>query len=218
MIRVLLVDDDRLVRAGLSLILTSDPEISVVGEAGSAEAAVKMVEELAPDLVMMDIRMAGEDGITATGRITSGENPPRVLILTTFHADEYVLGAIEAGASGFLLKDAPPRELIAAVKVAMEGGVVLSPEDTRTLSESFAAHKPVSKRDSARGVLESLTPRELEVAEAVAQGLANAQIARKLGLSEATVKAHLTHVFEKIGSKNRVELALVVRDAELEEV
>lgn len=215
MIRVVLVDDDKLVRAGLAMILQSDPEIEVVSEASRAASGVEEVRRTKPDVVIMDVRMPGGDGIEATKQIVALEDPPRVLVLTTFHLDEYVLAAVENGAAGFLLKDTPPRELIEAVKVAASGGTILTPVDARTVADSVAQHGVVARMREARAALEPLSPRELQVARGVGRGLSNAQIAAEIGCSEATVKAHLSHVFEKVGSPNRVTLALTVHDAQL---
>ncbi|MDO5494509.1 MAG: response regulator transcription factor [bacterium] len=215
MIRVVLVDDDALVRAGLAMILGADSEIEVVGQAGSATEGAELVQESTPDVVVMDVRMPGMDGISATRMVQEMDDPPNVLILTTFHQDDYVLGALEAGASGFLLKDTPPRELIEAVKTTASGGAVLSPEDARTLATSYAALGGTRRSHEAREKLAPLSPRELDVAQAVARGLSNAQIASLLDCTEATVKASLTRVFEKLGVGGRVGVALLVHDAAL---
>lgn len=214
MIRVLIVDDDALVRAGLSMILSAAEDIEVVAEAADGEEAIQRTAEHRPDVVVMDIRMPGMDGITATSRITASPPPhPRVLVLTTFHLDEYVFGALEAGASGFALKDLRPRELIEAVRVVERGDALLSPEDTRTLIDRYARPEEAERRRAARTALEALSPREREVAEAVSRGLTNTEIAAELFCSEATVKAHLTHIFTKLGIDNRVQVAILAHDA-----
>ena len=213
MIRVAIVDDDALMRAGLGAILSSADDISVVGEAGDGAEAPELVRRTRPDVVVMDIRMPEMNGIEATRRI-AGDDGPKVLVLTTFRLDEHVFAAIEAGASGFLLKDTPPRELIDAVRIVAAGDAMLSPAHTRALIERFADSGRERRRERARLVLDQLSPREQEVVVAVAEGLSNAEIGRRLFCSEATVKTHLTRVFAKVGDANRVRLALLVRDAE----
>lgn len=229
MIRVGIVDDDALVRAGLQAILSSAEDIEVVGEADDGAGVPELVQRHRPDVVVMDIRMPQVDGIEATRRLVSdsdasrsdgggsGEDRPRtrVLVLTTFQLDEHVFAAIEAGASGFLLKDTPPRELIEAVRVVADGDAMLSPAHTRALIERFADSGRDHRRATARSLLESLSPRELEIAVAVAVGLSNAEIGARLFCSEATVKTHLTRVFAKLQDTNRVRLALLVHDAQL---
>lgn len=213
-ISVLLVDDDALVRAGLSMILGAAPDIDIVGEAGAGAAGVEAAARLRPDVVLMDIRMPGVDGLTATARIRAMEDPPQVLVLTTFSADEYVFGALQAGAIGFLLKDTPPRELAEAVRLVADGRAMLTPEHTRALIDRFA-DADGSRRDEARAALAALSEREREVAAAVARGLSNAEIAAELYLSDATVKAHLAHIFAKL-DLNRVQVAILAHDAGLD--
>lgn len=224
MIRVAIVDDDALVRAGLRGILSSAEDIEVVGEADDGAGVPDLVRQHHPDVVVMDIRMPQVDGIEATRRLVGGSDPngtgpdgsgTRVLVLTTFQLDEHVFAAIEAGASGFLLKDTPPRELIDAVRIVAAGDAMLSPSHTRALIERFADSGLDQRRTSARSLLESLSPRELEIAVAVAEGLSNAEIGARLFCSEATVKTHLTRVFAKLEDTNRVRLALLVHDAQL---
>ncbi len=213
MIRVGIVDDDALMRAGLRAILSSADDIAVVGEAGDGAAVPDLVHATRPDVVVMDIRMPFVDGIEATRRLTGGE-APKVLVLTTFRLDEHVFAALEAGASGFLLKDTPPKELIEAVRIVAAGDAMLSPTHTRALIERFAGSGRERRRERARAMLGLLTDREQEVAAGVAEGLSNAEIGARLYCSEATVKTHLTRVFAKLGDTNRVRLALLVRDAD----
>ena len=213
MIRVALVDDDALVRTGLRTILTSADDIEVVAEAGDGAEVHALVARTRPDVIVMDIRMPQVDGIEATRQVTLAPDAPRVLVLTTFHLDRHVFAAIEAGAAGFLLKDTPPRELIEAVRIVAAGDAMLSPAHTRALIDRFADSGREARREAALALLEQLSPREREVAVAVAEGLSNAEIGAQLFCSEATVKTHLTRVFAKLGEANRVRLALLVRDA-----
>ncbi|HEX6526661.1 MAG TPA: response regulator transcription factor [Streptosporangiaceae bacterium] len=212
---VLLVDDDPLVRAGLRTILSSAADVHVVGEAGDGAAAVSMVAHRRPDVVLIDVRMPGVNGIDATGRIAAMENPPKMIVLTTFHLDEYVFGALQAGASGFLLKDAPPADIIRAVRLVAAGEAMLSPAVTRTLIERFGSDASASRRTAARQAMQSLTDREREVTAEVAQGHSNAGIAARLYMSEATVKTHVSRVMAKLGVANRVQVAITARDAGL---
>jgi DNA-binding NarL/FixJ family response regulator len=213
-LRVLLVDDDPLVRAGLRMILSSASDLEVVGEAADGAAALIAASQR-PDVVLMDVRMPGVDGITATGRIAALPYPPQVIVLTTFHLDEYVVGALRAGASGFLLKDTPPADIVRAVRLVAAGEAMLSPSVTRTLIDHFSAEPALSRRASAQEFLRGLSDREREVAAQVGRGLSNADIARQLYMSEATVKAHLSRVLTKLNATNRVQVAIVVRDAGL---
>ncbi len=214
-VRVLLVDDDPLVRAGLSMILASDPGLEVVGEAADGAAAIDRVATDRPDVVLMDIRMPRMDGLAATARITAAVRAPKVLVLTTFDLDDYVFRALEAGASGFLLKDTPPRELVAAVKVVAAGDAMLSPAVTRTLIGHYAADGSQGRRQQALARLEVLTDREREVLVAVGSGLSNAEVGRSLFLSEATVKAHVSRLLLKLDATNRVQVAILAHDAGL---
>ncbi len=209
-IRVLLVDDDPLVRAGLRLILRSAPDIDVVGEAADGAAAITAVAELAPDVVLMDIRMPGTDGVTATAQITRAEltKAPRVVALTTFDADELVRQAITAGAVGYLVKDTPPGEIISAIRAVAAGHGVLSPAVTRPLLD--LVHGASAGEQSKPG-LEVLAEREQAVARAVADGATNAEIARQLYVSAATVKATVSRILTKLELDNRVQIAVVVR-------
>jgi DNA-binding NarL/FixJ family response regulator len=204
-IRVLIVDDQELVRTGFRLFLETQPGLAVVGEAGDGEEAIERVRELRPDVVLMDIRMPTMDGVEATAKLTSGaiEPAPRVLVLTTFDLDEYVFGALRAGAAGFLLKDAPRERLIEAIRVVHSGEALLSPSITRRLMEDFAARSdPI---EPAAAVLAELTPREREVLVLVAHGLSNAEIAARLVVTEATVKSHVGAVLLKLGLRDRVQ-------------
>jgi DNA-binding NarL/FixJ family response regulator len=204
-IRVLIVDDQELVRTGFRLFLETQPGLVVVGEAGDGEEAIERVRELRPDVVLMDIRMPTMDGVEATAKLTSGaiEPAPRVLVLTTFDLDEYVFGALRAGAAGFLLKDAPRERLIEAIRVVHSGEALLSPSITRRLIEDFAARSDPIEPPAA--VLAELTPREREVLVLVAHGLSNAEIAARLVVTEATVKSHVGAVLLKLGLRDRVQ-------------
>ncbi len=215
MTRVLLVDDDALVRAGLSMILGSSPELEIVGEAADGAAAIDQARLHHPDVVLMDIRMPRMDGLTATARLTALEPAPRVLVLTTFDLDDYVFRALEAGASGFLLKDTPPRDLVEAVKIVAAGDAMLSPTVTRTLIGHYASDGADARRRAAAARLEVLTAREREVLGTLGQGLSNAEIGRTLFLSEATVKAHVSKLLLKLGATNRVQVAILAHDAGL---
>ena len=204
-IRVLIVDDQELVRTGFRLFLETQPGLAVVGEAGDGEEAIERVRALRPDVVLMDIRMPTMDGVEATAKLTSGaiEPAPRVLVLTTFDLDEYVFGALRAGAAGFLLKDAPRERLIEAIRVVHSGEALLSPSITRRLIEDFAARSDPIEPPAA--VLAELTPREREVLVLVAHGLSNAEIAARLVVTEATVKSHVGGVLLKLGLRDRVQ-------------
>jgi len=206
-IRVLIVDDQELVRTGFRLFLETQPGLAVVGEAGDGEEAIERVRELRPDVVLMDIRMPTMDGVEATAKLTSGaiEPAPRVLVLTTFDLDEYVFGALRAGAAGFLLKDAPRERLIEAIRVVHSGEALLSPSITRRLIEDFAARRdPIEPA----AVLAELTPREREVLVLIGRGMPNKLIARELSLSEKTVKAHVSSILAKLGVTDRTQAAL----------
>lgn len=212
MIRVLLVDDQALVRAGFRMILQTEPEIDVVGEAADGDAAVRAAGELSPDVVLMDVRMPVLDGIEATRRIVTDEASPRVLVLTTFDIDEYVYEALRAGASGFLLKDAPEDQLVAAIRVIATGGSLFAPSVTRRLIEEI-----LESRQSVvpPRTLAELTPRELEVLRLVARGLSNAEIARTLVVSEHTVKTHVAHVLAKLDLRDRTQAVIAAYESGL---
>ncbi|HEY7622986.1 MAG TPA: response regulator transcription factor [Solirubrobacteraceae bacterium] len=213
-IRVVLVDDDALVRSGLRMMLAGADGIEVVGEADDGRGALGAVDRHRPDVVLMDIRMPTVDGITATRLVRSQPDPPAVLVLTTFDADELVLRALRAGAAGFLLKDTPPAEIVRAIELVHAGDSMLSPAVTRQLIALVAADTDADvRRDSARERLAALSEREREVALAVGQGRANAEIAAELHVSVATVKAHVSRLLAKLDVDNRVQIALLVQDA-----
>jgi DNA-binding NarL/FixJ family response regulator len=201
MIRVLVVDDQKLVRAGFRMILEAEGDLAVVGEAGDGQEAIEVAQRCQADVVLMDIRMPGVDGITATKAITAMSQAPRVLVLTTFDLDEYVHEALKAGASGFLLKDTPPEQLVDAIHIVHGGDAVVAPTVTRRLIESFARNASPTPSPA----LEQLTDRELDVLRLMAKGLANAEIAESLILGEATVKTHVGRVLMKLGLRDRVQ-------------
>jgi DNA-binding NarL/FixJ family response regulator len=210
-IRVLLADDQALVRAGFRMILKAEPGIEVAGEAGDGDEAVRLARELLPDVVLMDVRMPVLDGIEATRRIVDGDDAPRVLVLTTFDLDEYVYEALRAGASGFLLEDAPEEQLVAGIRIVAGGGSLFAPAVTRRLVERFAGARP---RTPPPG-LDELTARELEVLRLVARGLSNAEIAGSLVVSEHTVKTHVAHVLRKLDLRDRVQAVVLAYEAGL---
>ncbi|MGW4472341.1 response regulator [Nonomuraea sp. NPDC004354] len=214
MIRVLIVDDEALVRSGLRLILEAAGDIVVVGEARDGAEAVSAVARLRPEVVLMDVRMPGTDGLAGAARVLGAADPPKVIMLTTFDLDEYVHEALRLGAVGFLLKDTPPRELAAAVRTVAEGQAMLSPTVTKRLIGAFVDRTP-SRAETARRRLASLTGREEDVIRALARGLSNAEVGRELHLTEATVKAHVSRVLAKLGLTNRVQAAILVHDADL---
>lgn len=213
--RVLVVDDDPLVRSALTLMLGGASDLDVVGEAADGRQGVEMALSLRPDVVLMDVRMPVLNGLEATRELHSRPDPPRVVVLTTFDADEHVLGALAAGADGFLLKDTPPAEIVAAVRAVAAGDPMLSAAATRTLIDRLRRQDPDDRQAAARARLAELTDREQEVALAVGRGLSNAEVARSLHLSVPTVKAHVSRVFEKLGATNRVQVAICVHDAGL---
>jgi len=212
-IRVLLVDDDALVRAGLTMMLDGAHGIEVVGEAADGAEVPAAVDAHAPDVVLMDLRMPRTDGITATRRLRARPRAPEVIVLTTFDADENVLGGLRAGASGFLLKDSPPAQIVDAIRRVAAGDPILSAVITRRLMDRAVAES--GTKDKARAALAGLTPREHEVVLGIAQGETNAEIAARLYMSVATVKAHITHILTKLGATNRTQIALLAHDAGL---
>ncbi|KAB2975557.1 response regulator transcription factor [Streptomyces sp. SS1-1] len=214
-IRLLLVDDDPLVRAGLSLMLGGADDIEIVGEAADGADVGPLADRTRPDVVLMDIRMPGVDGLTATERLRARQDPPQVVLLTTFHADEQVLRALRAGAAGFVLKDTPPAEIVEAVRKVAAGDPVLSPTVTRQLMDHAAGTAADTRRAHARERLTALNDREREVAVAVGRGLSNAEIAGELYMSVATVKTHVSRVLAKLHLNNRVQIALLAYDAGL---
>jgi DNA-binding NarL/FixJ family response regulator len=213
-IRVLLVDDDALVRSGLKMMLAGAKQIEVVGEADDGRGVLAAVDAHRPDVVLMDIRMPQLDGIAATRLLRAQPRPPAVIVLTTFDADELVMRALQAGAAAFLLKDTAPVEIVRAIESVHAGDGILSPAIARRLIALVAGDSDAAERhESARERLASLTAREHEVALAVGQGRANADIARELHMSVATVKAHVSRLLTKLGVDNRVQIALLVHDA-----
>jgi DNA-binding NarL/FixJ family response regulator len=212
-VRVLIADDQALVRGGFRMILEAKEDMEVVGEAGDGAEAVELVERLEPEVVLMDVRMPGMDGIEATRRIAASGSSARIVILTTYDVDEYVFAALRAGASGFLLKDVRPPELTEAIRVVARGDALLAPGVTRRLLDRFAGVLP---DDSARPAdLDELTEREVEVLRFVALALSNAEIASRLVLTEATVKTHVSSVLRKLGLRDRVQAVVFAYDVGL---
>jgi DNA-binding NarL/FixJ family response regulator len=212
-VRGLVVDDDEHMRAGLRAVLSSDETIAVAGEAADAAEAVQRAEELRPDVVVMDVRMPGRDGISATPEVLAAAPEARVLILTTFEQDDYIFGALQAGASGFLLKRARPEELIAAVHAIAAGDSLLSPSVTRTVIDRLARVRPAG--NPCDGGLEELTPREREVLTLVARGLSNLEIAAELVIEESTVKTHVKRVLTKLALRDRVQAVIYAYESGL---
>jgi DNA-binding NarL/FixJ family response regulator len=207
MTSVLIADDQALVRVGLRTILESEPETTVAGEAADGEDAVALARELRPDVVLMDIRMPVLDGIEATRRIASARPATRVLILTTFGLDGYVYDALHAGASGFMLKDAPPEEIAAAVRIVAGGDALLAPAVTRAVIDEFARRQPAVAPAMPHAVAE-LTPREREVFDLLARGLSNPEICERLVISEATAKTHVARILQKLDLRDRVQAVI----------
>ena len=211
-IRVLLVDDQELVRSGFAMLLGAQDDIEVAGEAADGAAAIEQAETLRPDVVLMDVRMPVMDGIEATRRIVALDPAPRVLVLTTFDLDEHVYAALQAGASGFLLKDAPAADLVRGVRVVAGGDALLAPSVTRRLIEEIAPASGGGPRTKPAG-LDELTAKEREVLEHLARGLSNAEIAEAMFVSEATVKTHVGHVLTKLGVRDRVQAVVLAYEA-----
>jgi DNA-binding NarL/FixJ family response regulator len=211
---VLIADDQALVRVGLSKILESEPDMEVVGEAGDGEDAIAATRRLRPDVVLMDIRMPVLDGIEATRRIVAAQPGTRVLILTTFGLDGYVFDALRAGASGFMLKDAPPEEIAAAVRIVARGEALLAPAVTRAVVEEFARQAPAPPVSPPPAVSE-LTPREREVLDLLARGLSNPEICERLVISEATAKTHVARILQKLGLRDRVQAVIYAYESGL---
>ena len=214
MTTVLIVDDQALQRLGFSMLMEQHPDLTVVGEATHGAEAVRMTAELHPDVVLMDVRMPGMDGIEATRRIVTSGGRSRVLVMTTFDLDEYAYDALRAGASGFLLKDALPEELLAGIRAVAAGDAVISPGLTRKLIDAFTARLPGHTPEQARQ-LEALTEREIEVLTAVATGCSNAEVAEHLHLAETTVKSHVSRILAKIGARDRVQAVIFAYDVGL---
>jgi DNA-binding NarL/FixJ family response regulator len=213
---VLLVDDQSLLRMGFRLILDAEPDMEVVGEAGDGDAGVRMVAALEPDVVLMDVRMPGMDGIQATGAIVSARAASKVLILTTFDLDQYVFAGLQAGASGFLLKDAPPTELLAAIRTVASGEAVLAPTATRRLIDQFVPLMPDPNQQSHRdAVLNELTDRERSVFALLAAGRSNREIAAELHVSEGTVKIHVGRILAKLDLRDRVQAVVLAYESGL---
>lgn len=219
-IRVLIVDDQQLVRAGFGMVIDSQSDLSVVGEASDGAQAVRFVRSHPVDVVLMDVRMPNMDGLTATEHITSGVGgeghgeSPRVIVLTTFDLDEYVIKAIKAGASGFLVKDAPPEEMLAAIRTVHSGDAVIAPSSTRRLMEHLATILPDAERTPA-SVLDPLTDREREVLVLMARGRSNTEIGSDLFVAEATVKTHVGRVLAKLGARDRVQAVVIAYETGL---
>jgi DNA-binding NarL/FixJ family response regulator len=214
-IRVLLVDDEELVRFGLRTVLEAAGDFEVVGEAGDGAAGVKAARELRPDVVLTDIRMPGMDGLTATKQILALPDPPQVAVLTTFHLDEYVYAALAAGAGGFLLKDTPPREIAAAVRAVADGTATLSPKVTAALIDSYVDRRAAPRRAEAQRRIAELSDREREVLQLLGSGQSNAELARTLFVSEATVKTYVSRLLTKLDLANRTQAAILAHEAGL---
>jgi DNA-binding NarL/FixJ family response regulator len=209
----MVVDDQAVVRAGFAAVIDAEPDLDVVGEAGDGAAAVTLAEQVAPDVVLMDIRMPGMDGLTATRLITAQEGHPKVLVLTTFDLDAYVYEALRAGSSGFLLKDALPEDLLAAIRVVAGGDGILAPAVTKRLIGAFAHGAPVPTETT--GSLTSLTAREREVLLLIASGLTNAEIGERLGVTTGTVKSHVNALLNKLGLRDRVQATILAYETGL---
>ncbi|WHM37374.1 response regulator transcription factor [Streptomyces sp. BPTC-684] len=215
-IRVMLVDDQVLLRTGFRMVLAAQPDMEVVAEAGDGVEAIEILRATAVDVVLMDVRMPRLDGVEATRRICSAETHPKVLILTTFDLDEYAFSGLKAGASGFMLKDVPPGELLGAIRSVHSGDAVVAPSTTRRLLDRFAPMLPTTgKEQGPGGAMDKLTEREREVMLLVAQGLSNGEIAARLVLSEATVKTHVGRILTKLGLRDRVQVVVLAYESGL---
>jgi DNA-binding NarL/FixJ family response regulator len=214
-IRVMLVDDQMLLRTGFRMVLAAQPDMEVVAEAGNGEEALSVLRSTAVDVVLMDVRMPKLDGVEATRAICAGEDPPKVLILTTFDLDEYAFSGLRAGASGFMLKDVPPDELLTAIRSVHSGDAVVAPSTTRRLLDKFAQMMPSAAADKPHPELDRLTAREREVLLLVAQGLSNGEIAAGLVLSEATVKTHVGRILTKLELRDRVQAVVLAYETGL---
>lgn len=208
-IRVVVVDDQPLLRAGFSMLLQAEDDIELVGEAATGREAIEAVAKLTPDVVLMDIRMPELDGVQATEQITANEDAPAILILTTFDLDEYVYASLRAGASGFLLKDTPPDDLLEAIRVVARGDALIAPSVTKRLISTFAAEPAAAPTDH----FDELTDRENEVLQLMARGLSNAEIATELILGETTIKTHVGRVLMKLGARDRVQAVIAAFEA-----
>ncbi len=211
---VLVVDDQRMVRAGFAAVVDAEPDLTVLGQASDGEEALRLASAAAPDVVLMDLRMPGMDGLAATRRLTSLAPPPRVLVLTAFRHDEYVFAALRAGASGFLLKDCDPQELVDAIRTVAAGEALLAPAVTRQLIDAFAAGT-VAPRARPDGRLDALTARETEVLRQVARGLSNPEIARLLGIGRSTVKTHVHAILDKLELRDRAQAIVLAYETGL---
>ncbi|MEU3105894.1 response regulator transcription factor [Streptomyces griseoflavus] len=214
-IRVMLVDDQVLLRTGFRMVLAAQPDMEVVAEAGDGVEALQVLRSTAVDVVLMDVRMPKLDGVETTRRICADTDPPKVLILTTFDLDEYAFSGLKAGASGFMLKDVPPGDLLAAIRAVHSGDAVVAPSTTRRLLDRFAPMLPSNGKQPAHKELERLTEREREVMVLVAQGLSNGEIAARLVLSEATVKTHVGRILTKLGLRDRVQVVVLAYETGL---
>jgi len=214
-IRVALVDDQQLVRAGFRMVIDSQPDLTVVLEAGDGEQAVRLLAGTQVDVVLMDVRMPTMDGLTATALITAHGPTPRVVVLTTFDVDEYVLRAIQAGASGFLLKDTPPDQMLDAIRTVHAGDAVIAPSSTRRLLEHLVTALPAAELAAPHPGLAELTAREREVLGEMARGASNTEIAQTLFVAEATVKTHVGHVLAKLGARDRVQAVVIAYESGL---
>ncbi|MEU6110843.1 response regulator [Streptomyces albidoflavus] len=214
-IRVMLVDDQALLRTGFRMVLSAQPDMEVVAEASDGAEAIEALRSTATDVVLMDVRMPRLDGVEATRRICAAENPPKVLILTTFDLDEYAFTGLRAGASGFMLKDVPPSELLTAIRSVHSGDAVVAPSTTRRLLDRFAPMLPDASAAPRHAGLDRLTGREREVMILVAQGLSNGEIAAHLVLSEATVKTHVGRILTKLGLRDRVQVVVLAYETGL---